>query len=117
MLESSRNSKTPLSMSQPQFTFSSEKNALKIVIHEPHFDASHVSDFKKMLDETWQKETNSVTIDMSPVNFIDSSGIGALLGVQKRLGSSEEPVTLENTTANVANIIELLRLHRVFSMQ
>lgn len=104
-------------MSQANFTFSPKDKLLTIVINEAHFDASHVSDFKKMLDDKWQKEIKAVTIDMSPVDFIDSSGIGALLGVQKRLGSATEPVRLANTTPNVANIIELLRLHRVFSMQ
>ena len=104
-------------MKQARFTFTPKDSLLTIVINEKHFDASHVGDFKKMLDDAWQKEIKAVTIDMGPVNFIDSSGIGALLSVQKRLSSSNEPVTLINTTPNVANIIELLRLHRVFSMQ
>jgi anti-sigma B factor antagonist len=104
-------------MTQPRFTFSTDNHTLNIRINEEHFDAAHTADFKKMVDNQWKKGIRSVTIDMRLVKFIDSSGIGALLGIQKRLTNSEDPVVLANTTPNVSSIIELLRLHRVFSMQ
>jgi anti-sigma B factor antagonist len=65
----------------------------------------------------WSPAVSAVTIDFSDVDFIDSSGIGALLGVQKRLKASDEPVTLLNARNSVIEVIELLRLHRVFRIR
>ena len=100
-----------------EFTFGNEKSDLKIRINEEKLEAANIDTFKEKLEGIWNGEIKSVTIDMDTVDFIDSSGIGALLSVQKRLKSSGEPLVLSNTNPNVVSIIELLRLHRVFTLQ
>lgn len=89
---------------------------LLITIRKDKFDASSVSEFKTQLDAAWQPGIVSVDIDFSSVDFIDSSGIGALLSVQKRLSSDSQPIRLLKAKPNVVSVIELLRLHRVFSI-
>ena len=71
---------------------------------------------KKKIDEIWSDEVTSVEFDFSTVDFIDSSGIGALLGVYKRLPSKNASVKLCNVKAPVQAVIELLRLHRIFEI-
>ncbi|MBC2596432.1 STAS domain-containing protein [Ruficoccus amylovorans] len=89
---------------------------LLITIGANKFDASCVSGFKQQLEETWQDTIIHVDIDFFQVDFIDSSGIGALLGVQKRLRGDGQPIRVLNAKPNVVSVIELLRLHRVFSI-
>ncbi|GAB4274359.1 MAG TPA: anti-sigma factor antagonist [Opitutae bacterium] len=100
-----------------EFSHSSDSKQLTIRINQPKFDASQVASFKEALNQNWSGNITEVTVDMNPVDFIDSSGIGALLSLQKRLGDTVEPIALLNTRPNVASVIELLRLHRVFSMR
>lgn len=91
-------------------------DSLRIVINESKFDAPLAPVFKEKLEAVWSPEVRSVVIDFASVQFIDSSGIGALLSVQKKLGPGAEPLLIENAGRNVVEVIELLRLHRVFKL-
>ena len=79
-------------------------------------DAASSRDFKKQFDQIWSDDVTSVEFDFSTVDFIDSSGIGALLGVYKRLPAEGASVKLRNVKAPVQSVIELLRLHRIFEI-
>ncbi len=94
-----------------------KKSNLRVKINESKFDAAGVGEFKEELDNVWDDTVVSVTIDFKAVEFIDSSGIGALLSVQKRLKNGFEPVTLLDARTSVLSVIELLRLHRIFSIK
>ncbi len=105
-------------MQQPyEFTFSPDGRALTVRIKQTKFEAATVGDFKTALSKVWNDQLQSVTLDLGQVEFIDSSGVGALLSVQKRLKSDAAPVALANARPNVVNVIELLRLHRVFTLK
>jgi len=99
------------------YTFDPQSDShLLIAINKAKFDASSVGEFKQQLESSWTPTITSVDIDFGKVEFIDSSGIGALLSVQKRLSTSSQPIRLLNAKPNVVSVIELLRLHRVFSV-
>ena len=98
------------------YSFSTQNNTLNIAIKYSKFDAAHVASFKEIVEDQWADNIENVVIDFDAVDFIDSSGIGALLGVQKRLKNSPTGVTLLNAKPNVISVIELLRLHRVFKI-
>ena len=101
-----------------QFTFAAADDAhLKITVAEPKFDAANAAAFKEELEKHWSPSVKQVTIDFSEVQFIDSSGVGALLSVQKKIPAGGEPVILSGAKPNVVSVIELLRLHRVFTIR
>ena len=58
----------------------------------------------------------ALELDLSQVTFLDSSGLGALISLQKALRSQNGTVRLINPAANVRQILELTRLHRVFEI-
>lgn len=104
-------------MQNYQFTLDDSKRELRIKINIEKFDAARTKEFKEMVEATWEDEIDSVFIDFSVVTFIDSSGIGALLGIQKRLRTDSPPIVIENANRHVEEIIKLLRLQRVFSLK
>jgi anti-anti-sigma factor len=57
----------------------------------------------------------AVVVDLRPVEFVDSSGIGALLNLYKRLPAGST-VRLQGVQPAVQTVLELLRLHRVFEI-
>ena len=59
---------------------------------------------------------NEVNIDLSNTRFIDSSGLGVLLSVNKTLRAQGGILKLLNPSNAVAQLIELTRLHRVFEI-
>ena len=88
-----------------------------IVIEDPKFDVSGVREFKVLLAQHWDKRIETVALDFSNVRFIDSSGIGALLGVRKRLNNDLNPLVIVNAQPAVVSIIKLLHLQRVFTLR
>lgn len=79
-------------------------------------DAASSRDFKRQVDALWTDDVTAVEFDFSQVDFIDSSGVGALLAVYKRLPQDVASVRLKRVKAPVQSVIELLRLHRIFEI-
>ncbi len=104
-------------MSPFRFEHRPEQKELRIHVAIPQFTAATVPEFKTAFESVWKTDITRVALDMSSVEFIDSSGVGALLGVQKRLTLQGEPVTLKGARPAVVSVLELLRLQRVFKIE
>lgn len=98
------------------FEFKKNGDTLCIKINSTRFDAGLTGKFKASLEENTLGDEKYISVDLGKVEFIDSSGIGSLLDIQKCLREGSEPITLLNTQPAVHSIIELLRLHRVFRL-
>lgn len=94
-----------------------DRDTLRVELGVNRLDASASRDFKKEVDAIWSSEVTKVEMDFNQVDFIDSSGVGALIGVYKRLQGPNGRVRLTHVKAPVQSVIELLRLHRIFEIQ
>jgi anti-sigma B factor antagonist len=79
-------------------------------------DAAVARTFKQEVEQVWSEKIKTVVIDMGPVGFIDSSGIGALLSIYKKLPPGGPSVRLTAVAPAVESVIHLLRLHRIFEI-
>ena len=95
------------------FQIQKKEEGTEIHVGSPTFEAAHIEEFKGLLERELPHGATNVSIDLSAVEMIDSSAIGALLSVQKRLGDPNERVTIRGARPAVLTVIELLRLHRV----
>lgn len=59
--------------------------------------------------------TRHVTLDMSEVEFMDSSGVGAMVAIRKAVGSNGT-VRLLNCHPFINKVVELTKLTHVFEM-
>jgi anti-sigma B factor antagonist len=96
------------------FSTSIESDVLEIVVEVDSLDASNAAEAKAKLKEVDLAGASRVVLDLKAVNFIDSSGIGALLSFYKQMN---QQVTLRRPTPTVLSVLELLRLHRVFEIE
>lgn len=98
-------------------SFEFERNGSELLIQVGYdkFDASLSASFRESLDRAWEEGISTVTIDFSKVEFVDSSGVGALVSAYKRVAPKGK-LRLLSPSAPVTGVIELLRLHRVFEL-
>lgn len=98
--------------------FSAQVNgtSIEIVLLRERMDAAAALKFKDGLNSIWQPGLTGAVIDLGNVEFIDSSGVGALLGVYRRFAEGAV-VSLKSMRPQVLSVIELLRLHRIFQIQ
>ena len=90
---------------------------LKIFVKVDRLDASAAREFKRECRKIWISKINDVSVDLSQVTFLDSSGIGALLSLYKLLPTSNPSFKLRRVQPTVQAMIELLRLHRIFDVE
>lgn len=90
---------------------------LLISVNLPRLDASSASSLKKQLDFPIEPGVTKADVDLASVQFIDSSGVGVLLSIYRKLPQESAEVILRNVQSGVQSVLELLRLHRVFKVQ
>ena len=61
--------------------------------------------------------TGAVVVDCSQLEFIDSTGVGALLQASNMLAESRRPIRLTGVGAKVLASLELMRVHRQFALE
>ena len=83
---------------------------------ETRLGADKVEDFKNAVGRHLAAGPVSIVLDLSKVEFIDSSGLGAILSILKRMPKGCELI-LCGTTDPVTSMFKLTRLDRVFTMK
>jgi anti-sigma B factor antagonist len=83
-----------------------------IDVQENRLDASCVVTFKDQIRLAVNDHSGRVLLDMSAVEFIDSSGLGALVGVMKTLDGRK--LELANVGEAVLKVFQLTKMDRVF---
>jgi anti-sigma B factor antagonist len=58
----------------------------------------------------------TVDVNLSLTRFLDSSGLGALIALQKTMAARSGQVRILNPASTAQQILELTRLHRVFEI-
>lgn len=80
-------------------------------------DLYNVGDLKRSVFELIDEgEVDSLIIDMSSVNYIDSSGVGALVAAQKKMKTQGGKFGLLGLTEDVLNILKLATLDQFFKI-
>ncbi|HIC92869.1 MAG TPA: anti-sigma factor antagonist [Anaerolineae bacterium] len=96
----------------------SERKGAVLVIsfaEEGGLEASNVMDFRESVMELL-KEGDKVVLDLGRVNFVDSSGLGAIVALGRSLSRGGGELRLASVTPHVRTVFELTRLHRAFEI-
>ncbi len=82
---------------------------------EKRIDASLSGEFKAKLLEAIREGNKRIVLDISMVEFIDSSGLGAIISGLKAVGEDGKLV-VSGSTENVRSMFRLTRMDRIFSI-
>lgn len=76
--------------------------------------AANATQFKEEALALIEQKHDRLVIDLGGVSFVDSSGIGALVGLLKRVGNRGEVVVC-SLQGSVSQMFRITRMDRVFS--
>ncbi|MEE2860203.1 MAG: STAS domain-containing protein [Paracoccus sp. (in: a-proteobacteria)] len=99
-----------------QFIVEDVVTHLAVKVTEPRIDAAIATPFKDKLREIVVKSRKPVHLDMASVDFMDSSGLGAMIAVRKSLPQNIGMV-LCALTPNVERVFRLTRMDSVFDIR
>lgn len=98
-----------------QVTLARAGEALVISVLETRLDAAVAIAFKELVRDLSATEGTPVILDLAQVEFLDSSGLGAIVGVMKMLGA-DRPLEIAGPTAGVRKLFRLTRMDTVFKI-
>ncbi|MGD9740935.1 MAG: STAS domain-containing protein [Bauldia sp.] len=93
-----------------------EGGTLVVVPGVSRLDASVAVPFKEGMAQLLADNPRRVVIDVGKVSFVDSSGLGAMVALLKRIGPTGALV-LADVQPAVAKLLALTRLDRVFEIR
>jgi len=79
-------------------------------------DAFSEPTFRKVLDKCVEEGPFNIILDLSQIDFIDSSGIGALVQIAKKIQGSGGSLQLI-TNPRVMQTVKMVRLEQFFKLQ
>ncbi|MEN9842200.1 MAG: hypothetical protein RLZZ612_29 [Pseudomonadota bacterium] len=82
-------------------------------IQEARIDAARAPALKQMLLSACEAGETRIAIDLNQVEFMDSSGLGALVSVLKTIGARGDLV-LFGVKGLVGDLFKMTRMNRVF---
>jgi anti-sigma B factor antagonist len=91
------------------------KNVLVVRVAEKRIDASKAPVFKDEIAKCIDAGQSQIVLDLSGVDFIDSSGLGALVSCLKRLGPRGS-LAVAGASGAVSRLFTLTRMDKVFTL-
>lgn len=90
-------------------------NALIVKLSQPRLDAKIAVTFKDQITALINEGNSSLILDLSGVDFVDSSGLGAIVTCLKILGRKGDLV-ISGVKNDVMTMFVLTRMDRVFQL-
>jgi anti-sigma B factor antagonist len=90
-------------------------NVLVVRVAEKRVDASKAPAFKDEMTRCIESGQSQIVLDLSSVDFIDSSGLGAIVSCLKKLGPKGS-LAVAGATGAVSRLFTLTRMDRVFAL-
>lgn len=92
-----------------------EENLQVVSVLHNRIDAAVAIEFKDAMRASTDGGSDTVVLDLSEVQFIDSSGLGAIVAAMKHMGQSRT-LALAGLTPTVEKVFRLTRMDSVFSV-
>jgi anti-sigma B factor antagonist len=88
---------------------------LSVQVMEDRIDAATAIQFKERMRDITRTGDQRVVLDLARVQFLDSSGLGAIVAVKKLLGP-DRAMDLAGLTPTVEKVFRLTRMDSVFTI-
>lgn len=99
-----------------EFSCNETSEVLFVKVEAPRIDAAAAISFKESLREiTGKSGASHVVLDLGNVEFIDSSGLGAVVAVMKLMGGTKR-LDLAALTPTVDKVFRLTRMDSIFTI-
>jgi anti-sigma B factor antagonist len=93
--------------------FDSEKNLWEVkLIGE--IDISTANSLKEILIKLLEEKEIDIKLDCKELDYIDSTGLGVLIGILKRLKSIDKDIIIINPKPNISKLFKITGLDKIF---
>lgn len=84
---------------------------------EGELDVSTADELKKSLHKLVDERNIDVRMNFESLDYIDSTGLGVMIGILKRLKIENKEVYIEKPKSNVRKILNITGLDKIFKLE
>lgn len=100
-----------------ELVYAKQDGVYIVLIGKEILDAKDAPEFKqKVLDLIAKEDCRKAVIDLSKLKFIDSSGLGSILGISRSLQHRGGSLKLACMSQTVRGMFELVSMHKIFEI-
>ncbi|WP_099189765.1 STAS domain-containing protein [Tepidibacter mesophilus] len=96
--------------------FDDNKDVWNIDVHG-EIDIYTANELKESLIESISSRPKDIILDASNLEYIDSTGLGVLIGILKRLKIDEKDIYINNAKQNVKKLFNITGLDKIFKVE
>lgn len=96
--------------------FNDDKNKWVVVL-EGEVDIYTSPKLKAALIEALEDKNSDILIDFLKVEYVDSTGLGALISILKKVKENDNMVYVENVKPNIRKLFDITNLDKVFEIK
>ena len=84
---------------------------------EGELDVSTADELKKYLHKIVDEKNIDIRLNLENLDYIDSTGLGVMIGILKRLKIESKEVYIEKPKNNVRKIFNITGLDKIFKLE
>ena len=69
--------------------------------------------FKEMFEELYKKRRENILIEAKNLDYIDSTGLGVMIGALKKLRKENKKITIINVKSNIKRVLEITGIDKI----
>ena len=92
-------------------------NEFWMVSLEGELDVSTADELKKYLHKLVDEKKVDMRLDLEKLEYIDSTGLGVMIGILKKLKIENKEVYIEKPRNNVKKIFNITGLDKIFKLE
>jgi anti-sigma B factor antagonist len=103
---------------QPEFGLSQEQLSAggRVIAVRGEIDLFTAPALKEALGEAIEAHVDRIVVDLSETGFLDSTGLGVLIGALKRLRARDGRLTIVNVDESIAKTFEITSLDQILTI-
>lgn len=76
-------------------------------------DVSNAADLRTALDEAFLEEKGDIILDFEQISYMDSTGLGVIIGAYSRMRELGYHLTLRNPRDNIHKLLSITNLDKI----
>lgn len=85
-----------------------------IIVPKGEIDIYTSPKFKQKVLDAFDKEDKDLLIDCSDLDYMDSTGLGSLIYILKKVKEKDHKIYIENVKPNIKKIFDITKLDKLF---
>lgn len=87
-----------------------------VIVLQGRFDFNAHREFREAVDQSIKESPREIVVDLSNVDYLDSSALGMLLMLRDRAKGAAKEVVLANAGGSVRQVIDIANFGKLFTL-